>query len=116
MTAPTAVDVDRLPPTQYLILEVLAARHRSGEGHWTFPARLTPAARRLEAADLVRLRSTPEGFEASLTAAGRAAVLSDMYTSPHAAPIERVRALCVAAEAAGTTLHPNQILAALGGR
>lgn len=33
-------DVDRLTPTQYLIVEVLAARKRLGENAWTFPTRL----------------------------------------------------------------------------
>ncbi|HEY0696758.1 MAG TPA: hypothetical protein VGD43_03005, partial [Micromonospora sp.] len=38
MTAAAVVDVDGLPPTQYLILETLAARHRLGELLWTFPS------------------------------------------------------------------------------
>ena len=37
------VDTDSLPPTQYLVLEVLAARARLGEACWTFPSRLKPA-------------------------------------------------------------------------
>ena len=34
-----AEDTDSLPPTQYLVLDVLAARYRLGENAWTFPAR-----------------------------------------------------------------------------
>src|SRR5882757_2966065 len=30
------VDVDKLPPTQQLVLDVLAARYRLGETMWTF--------------------------------------------------------------------------------
>lgn len=31
-------DTDNLPPTQYLVMEVLAARHRLGDNYWTFPS------------------------------------------------------------------------------
>lgn len=52
-------DADALPPTQYLIMEVLAARHRLGEPYWTFPNRVLPAIRALEKADLAWSRSGP---------------------------------------------------------
>jgi hypothetical protein len=104
MTSPpaeTVVDVDALPPTQYLILEVLAARYRLGEQHWTFPDRLAPAGRALEDAGLIWTRSgpVPHYFEARFTDAGRAAALSDEYTPP-TGPIltdEQARVLVVMA-------------------
>jgi hypothetical protein len=82
--AGAAFDVDSLPPTQYLILDVLAARWRTGEEHWTLPNRCASAARALERAGLVWLRSgpVPGCFEARFTDAGRAAALSDDYTPP----------------------------------
>jgi len=55
--ADTVVDVDALPPTQYLVMEVLAARWRLGDRAWTFPSRLTPVMRSLEAAGLVWWKS-----------------------------------------------------------
>lgn len=80
----TEVDVDRLPPTQYLILEVLAARYRLGEQWWTFPNRLRPAARALEQAKLVNIWSgqVEHTFRAILTVAGRQAVVVDRYVPP----------------------------------
>lgn len=72
------------PPTQYLILEVLAARHRLGETYWTFPTRCRPAARRLEVAGLVTLRPAPTygSFEARLTEAGTVNALGLDYVPP----------------------------------
>jgi hypothetical protein len=114
MTAVT-VDVDTLPPTQLLILEVLAARHRLGEHVWPFPTSVAPAVAALNRAGLVdQLNGNqPHTVRAQLTDKGRAAVLFGDYVSPLHTPTERIRALCVAAEAAGTTLLPSQILAAL---
>lgn len=40
---------DELPPTEYLLMEVLAARVRLGERCWTFPARLQAPASSLQA-------------------------------------------------------------------
>jgi hypothetical protein len=51
------IDVDALPPTQYLVMEVLAARYRTGESCWTFPSRPTPAMRALEDIGAVRWKS-----------------------------------------------------------
>lgn len=81
---PTPVDVDQLPPTQYLVLEVLAARHRTGERTWTFPTRVTPTLEALAALGLV---SHKPGVLyrtrlAWLTDAGRALALHDAYTAP----------------------------------
>lgn len=78
------VDVDSLPPTQYLILDVLAARHRLGEHCWTFPDRLRQALDALTDAGLIEQKSapTPRATRAWLTDAGRAAVLSERYVPP----------------------------------
>jgi hypothetical protein len=81
----TAVDVDTLPATQYLILEVLAARHRTGESRWPFPSRLRPAVRALSDAGLVDWKSgtVSKTIQVWLTPAGRAAMLSDTYRPPN---------------------------------
>lgn len=98
------VDVDALPPTQYLILEVLAARYRMGEHHWTFPDRCAPAARALEQAGLVWLRSgpAPHAFEARFTDAGRVACLSGEYVSPD---VQRLQDELVAAKREAASLE-----------
>jgi len=77
-------DVDSLPPTQYLILEVLAARHRTGKTWWTFPARLKWAALALSDTGLIEVISSPvpRTFRARLTAAGRKAVMTQVWTAP----------------------------------
>lgn len=49
----TPEEADKLPPTQYLMMEVLAGRFRTGEKHWTFPAKLSRVARALEKRGLV---------------------------------------------------------------
>jgi hypothetical protein len=78
------VNVDALPPTQYLILEVLGARHRLGEPFWTFPDRLRPAACALEAAGLVIWKHgvAARSIQVWLTHAGRAAALMPSYVPP----------------------------------
>jgi hypothetical protein len=116
VTITTEVDTDALPPTQYLILDVMQARSRMGETHWTFPQRLEPSARRLEDLGLVWLRSGPaeKAFEVWLTDVGRDLLLSKPWVSPMSAPVDRVRKLAEAAQAAGTMLLPSQVLAALG--
>jgi hypothetical protein len=76
--------VDNLPPTQQLVLEVLAARARLGENAWTFPSRLRPILRALEQADLIwwKHATIPHHCLAGLTEAGREAVLSAGYAVP----------------------------------
>lgn len=73
-----------LTPTEDLVLEVLAARHRLGETLWTFESRHAPAARRLEAKGLVNvIHGVVENtIRLSLTEQGKAACLSDDYTAP----------------------------------
>lgn len=39
--------MDALPPTQYLMFGVLAARYRCGETIWNFPSRMKATGRRL---------------------------------------------------------------------
>jgi hypothetical protein len=81
----TDVDTDRLPPMQYLILEVLAARWRLGERLWTFPAaRISYHLGQLEQLGLVGWKSgVDQGtVRAWLTEKGRAAALSDTYEPP----------------------------------
>lgn len=79
--------VDALPPTQYLVLEVLAARERLGEHYWTFRTRDRPAIAALEELGLVWSRSapTPNAVQVSLTDKGRAEVLAESYAAPLAA-------------------------------
>jgi len=79
-----SADVDSLPPTQYLVLEVLAARARLGEACWTFPARLRPALNALQSLGLIWWRHAPipASVQAYLTDAGREAVLSAGYAPP----------------------------------
>lgn len=81
-----AVDTDNLPPTQYLVLEVLAARHRLGEQLWTFPSRpaIRVAADQLASLGLIGWKGgvEPKTIRAWLTDAGRAAALMEGYESP----------------------------------
>lgn len=73
-----------LPPTQYLALEVLAARHRAGERLWTFPSTVRPALAALEELGLITTMHgiAPASIRASLTAAGEAECLSPAYNVP----------------------------------
>ncbi len=77
-------DVDTLPPTQYLVLDVLAARHRLGENLWPFPSTLAPALRALEQLGLVwTMHGCVENtVRAGLTETGKDAVLSTEYIPP----------------------------------
>jgi hypothetical protein len=77
-------DAYDLPPTQALVLEILAARHRLGETCWTFSTRHLTSLRALEKRGLVGLMHgiIPHTCRAYLTDAGRRAALSDTYESP----------------------------------
>lgn len=73
------------PPTQFLVLEVLAARHRLGEPHWPFPQTCAPAIRSLAEKGLVEIIKDhdPVGaIRAALTATGVIEVLSETYEPP----------------------------------
>lgn len=71
--AAAEADYDDLPPVQYLVMEVLAARARLGERYWTFPVRLRPALNALRERGLIWWRSapTPGDVQAYLTETGR---------------------------------------------
>lgn len=79
MTAP--IDVDSLPPTQRLILEVLAARYRTGESCWSFSTRDRQAIEALVKLGLVDSMGSPapKTIRARLTDAGRTAVVISTY-------------------------------------
>lgn len=85
------VDIATLPPTQYLLLEVLAARHRLGEKVWTLPSRTRGTASRLEVTGLVATKDGPveHTYLAWLTDRGREAVLSDSYVAPIVRDLEQ---------------------------
>lgn len=76
--------MDDLPPTEYLILEVLAARWRVGERVWTFPTRVNRALDSLAGKGLVGWKSgvVERTSLAWLTDGGRAEMLSDTYETP----------------------------------
>lgn len=50
-------DADELTPTEYLVGEVLIARERAGETHWTFPTRVRPSIKRLAERGIVGYKS-----------------------------------------------------------
>jgi hypothetical protein len=74
----------RLPATQELILEVLAARYRTGELFWTFPTTVKWALLGLADAGLVEVMSSPEPrtLRAKLTRDGQDRTLSLTYQVP----------------------------------
>ncbi len=84
LSAEHRFDVDVLPPTQYLVLEVLGARHRLGENFWPFRSTVAPALRGLEQLGLVWTMSgsVENTVRAGLTAPGKDAVLSSTYIPP----------------------------------
>jgi hypothetical protein len=94
VTTAEPIDTDTLPPTQYLILEVLAARWRLGHQAWTFPARVNRYLDALAGLGLVGWKHgiVERSALAWLTEAGRAVALSDRYEPP-VAP-RRMVALC----------------------
>jgi hypothetical protein len=81
----TVVDVDSLPPTQYLILDVLAARWRTGEVLWTFPSKIRHHVEAVSRLGLVWWKSgiEPKTLQVGLTEAGRKATLLDTYNPPN---------------------------------
>ncbi len=78
-------DVDNLPPTRWLALELLVARHRLGERLWTFPSSCGKALRALEAAGLVIVMSgsVEHTLRARLTEQGIRALISPTYNVPN---------------------------------
>lgn len=82
--APDPIKQESLPPTEYLIMETLAARYRLGEKGWTFPNAVRERLSSLAERGLVGFKSaTIYGYQlAWLTDAGRACCLSDDYETP----------------------------------
>lgn len=78
------VDPDRIPPTEYLVMEVLAGRYRTGEHRWTFPSCLRPSLRKLEERGMIGFKSgvTDKTCLAWMTDRGRELFLSDTYQTP----------------------------------
>lgn len=74
-----------LPPTEYLVMEVLAARARTGETHWTFPNRVRPALRSLASKGLIGWKSgiVEHTSRAWLTLDGEHLFLDLDYVPPH---------------------------------
>lgn len=85
MTTVAEIDTDKLPPTQYLVLEVLAARHRLGETTWSFPTSLERALLALQSAGLIATfgSTRPKTVRARLTDAGKSVALGSDYTPPN---------------------------------
>lgn len=73
-----------LSPTQYLVMEVLAARARTGETLWAFPSNLAVPLRALEELGLISVMhgGTPAALRARLTEAGREQTLKPDYVTP----------------------------------
>lgn len=73
-----------LTPTEGLVMEVLAARHRLGEHLWTFDSRLNRAIESLADKGLVMPMSgqVERTVRAALTQEGLSAYVSDRYVPP----------------------------------
>lgn len=91
MTTLTEGMADALPSTEYLILEVLAARRRTGDKLWTFPSKLTPRLRSLERKGWVTVTHgiVEKTVRASLTDEAVPVWLDEHYKTPTARLIER---------------------------
>lgn len=77
-------DTYTFPPLQAMVMEVLIARARLGEGAWTFPNGIRPALEALSVRGLVWWKSAtiPKHCLAGLTATGRAVGLAHPYEPP----------------------------------
>lgn len=80
----TTEQLDALPPTQQLILEILAARLRLGEGLWPFPTKHIRAIKALEKAGLVRIihGNVEKSVRVMLTPVGVKSMQQSDYRSP----------------------------------
>lgn len=79
-------------PTESLVMEVLAARHRLGEHLWTFDARQKRAIESLADKGLVNVMhgTVERSVRASLTDKGIGEYLSERYVPPVLREIERL--------------------------
>jgi DNA-binding MarR family transcriptional regulator len=82
-----------LTPTQDLIMDVLAARLRTGEHLWTFSSRQTQTAEALETRGLVSVMSGAVEYtiRVRLTDAGQKLVFGSTYISPIEKELAMVR-------------------------
>lgn len=73
-----------LTPTEWLIMEVLAARWRLGEPRWPFPNRLKPTLRSLQTKGLISFKGhTIEKHQTAwLTTDGKRTSVSPTYILP----------------------------------
>lgn len=80
----TEDEIMKLPLAQYLILELLTARYRLGEGLWTLPARTRPQCRALEELGLVGWKEgiIEKTLLAWLTTEGKNAMIDPKYQPP----------------------------------
>lgn len=76
-----------LTPTEELIMEVLAARTRTGETLWTFTSRpaVVASAKRLQDRGWLWMKNgvVEHSFQAGLTDEGKAACLDPGYLTPN---------------------------------
>lgn len=79
-----SIDAEDLPPTEYLVGEVLAARIRLGEQCWTFPTSVRPAIKRLAERGLIGWKhgTLPKTCLVWFTEEGRDTFLWDEYQLP----------------------------------
>jgi hypothetical protein len=80
----TSVDVDNLPPAEYLAMETLVARFRLGERNWPFPTSTLPVLRRLKAKGVLDWESdvVAGSVRVHLTERGYDLFASNIYTPP----------------------------------
>ena len=95
MTA--AVDASetvKLTPTQRLILDQLGARERLGENLWHLDSALARSITKLTTLSLISDwgHGAPGSIRVSLTDAGRALTMSEIYQSPLERELAEVRA------------------------
>jgi hypothetical protein len=104
------VTTDDLPPTQYLIMEVLAARARLGETCWTFPTRLRAALTALQERGLLWFDSapTPGDLRTFLTDHGRAEAMSATYQPPILQSVQPSTAAASSYSAVVTSVWENE--------
>ncbi|AEV86711.1 hypothetical protein ACWT_5694 [Actinoplanes sp. SE50] len=100
----SGINIDNLPPTQQLILDVLAARYRLGEQVWPLHTTVQKPLRELADRGLVTLLNgiVEKSIRARLTDAGQALTLHEQYQPPNGGigryrqALEDIRAFAVA--------------------